>query len=137
MAGLLFLPPSCILICASISPILFDFYPDCYNFFIFIANSFRLCFSLVFILGTGCNAAFVEHISEIDKWTGDDKDPQHVSKSVNDKLGVRAQFFFLCNLNNKNNSFHQLFSVESMYMFESTRKVTFIKFLSYQDKSSA
>ncbi|RUS81795.1 hypothetical protein EGW08_010432 [Elysia chlorotica] len=37
------------------------------------------------ILGTGCNAAFVEHISEIDKWTGDDKDPQHVI--VNVELG--------------------------------------------------
>ncbi|GFN85707.1 phosphotransferase [Plakobranchus ocellatus] len=37
------------------------------------------------ILGTGCNAAFVEHISEIDKWTGDDKNPQHVI--VNVELG--------------------------------------------------
>ncbi|CAG5136120.1 unnamed protein product [Candidula unifasciata] len=37
------------------------------------------------ILGTGCNAAFVENISDIEKWTGDDKDPRHVI--VNVELG--------------------------------------------------
>uniref|UniRef100_A0A0B7B350 Phosphotransferase n=2 Tax=Arion vulgaris TaxID=1028688 RepID=A0A0B7B350_9EUPU len=34
------------------------------------------------ILGTGCNAAFVENISDIEKWTGDDKDPRHVIVNV-------------------------------------------------------
>ncbi|KAK0047392.1 hexokinase-1 [Biomphalaria pfeifferi] len=37
------------------------------------------------ILGTGCNAAFVENISDIDKWTGDYNDPKHVI--VNVELG--------------------------------------------------
>ncbi|KAH9505578.1 Hexokinase-2 [Bulinus truncatus] len=37
------------------------------------------------ILGTGCNAAFVENISDIDKWTGDNEDPKHVI--VNVELG--------------------------------------------------
>nr|QZU27268.1 HK-1 [Onchidium reevesii] len=37
------------------------------------------------ILGTGCNAAFVENISDIEKWTGDLKDPKHVI--VNVELG--------------------------------------------------
>ena len=48
----------------------------------FHKKSLILCLLSV-IAGTGCNAAFVEHISEIDKWTGDDKDPQHVSISLN------------------------------------------------------
>lgn len=37
------------------------------------------------ILGTGCNAAFVENISDIEKWTGDFEDPKHVI--VNVELG--------------------------------------------------
>lgn len=34
------------------------------------------------ILGTGCNAAFVEKLDNIEKWTGDRKDPQHVVVNV-------------------------------------------------------
>ena len=31
------------------------------------------------IIGTGSNAAFVENLENIEKWTGDNKDPKHVS----------------------------------------------------------
>ncbi|KAK7108300.1 hexokinase-4-like [Littorina saxatilis] len=34
------------------------------------------------ILGTGCNAAFVENLDNIERWSGDRKDPQHVIVNV-------------------------------------------------------
>lgn len=34
------------------------------------------------ILGTGCNAAFVENLENIERWTGDTNDPKHVIINV-------------------------------------------------------
>ncbi|KAK7494494.1 hypothetical protein BaRGS_00014147 [Batillaria attramentaria] len=34
------------------------------------------------ILGTGCNAAFVENLENIERWTGDTNDPKHVIVNV-------------------------------------------------------
>ena len=38
------------------------------------------CFTTV--AGTGCNAAFVENLDNIERWTGDRRDPQHVGRHL-------------------------------------------------------
>nr|KAG5704964.1 hypothetical protein BaRGS_022806 [Batillaria attramentaria] len=47
------------------------------------------------ILGTGCNAAFVENLENIERWTGDTNDPKHIrvtAVAMSIELALRQKF---------------------------------------------
>lgn len=84
------------------------------------------------ILGTGCNAAFVEKLDNIEKWTGDYKDPHHVIVNVEwGATGDKGCLDFcrtkfekrLDQLSNHPNSFTFEKSVGGLYLGELVRLV--------------
>lgn len=46
------------------------------------------------MLGTGCNAAFVEKLEKIERWTGD-TDPKHVSLEYVNRISCQEQHTYL------------------------------------------